>query len=304
MLPRSHAKAGDFEDGWHGGKSMERPCSAGHTAAADRLLFPAEENFPGNFWAPGRYSVAESEFNERITHETDTKVRSGAGGLHRRRRDGGPRGGRFDRRGRGAHPSVPSFATTGSLGRPRARPRPAPSGGHPSAPRERRRSTGRSPREPAAPRARPGRRQAARAERDWPRRERGYRRRADQGRSVGLARFGRDGPGGSGRRPSDSNRAVEILDTRVDASRRALDRLQDSADRLGADARRRFDAAVADSRAAENALRRNLRGAGAATVDTWDYTRDKIAKDYDAYAAAVARAEIAAGAHAGATASD
>jgi hypothetical protein len=102
----------------------------------------------------------------------------------------------------------------------------------------------------------------------------------------------------------DRDRAVEILDTRVDASRRALDRLQDSADRLGADARRRFDAAIADSRAAENALRRNLRGAGAATVDTWDYTRDEIAKDYDAYAAAVARAEIAAGAHAGATASD
>jgi len=89
------------------------------------------------------------------------------------------------------------------------------------------------------------------------------------------------------------DRVVSVVRFRVEASERAMARLAHSARRLDDSARKAFDERCAEVRAREKALRSSLHGAAAATYDTWDYARAKLALNYEAYSIAVTRAELA-----------
>jgi hypothetical protein len=65
---------------------------------------------------------------------------------------------------------------------------------------------------------------------------------------------------------------------------------------LSAQSRANYQAASADVRAKDSALQASVRAAPVATEISWSYAQADLTARYQAYAAAVARAEMAAGA--------
>ena len=87
--------------------------------------------------------------------------------------------------------------------------------------------------------------------------------------------------------------AAEIQ-ARLDASSQALNQLKARADRAGERTRAEFGRAMKQVRSAEKELRSSLKATVKATKEsTWGAVQSELAKDYSAYAEAVAAAEAA-----------
>lgn len=87
---------------------------------------------------------------------------------------------------------------------------------------------------------------------------------------------------------------LEAVHTRFDQSAAAAAQLRESGAQLQGDARARFKTAWKDVRSSERSLKRSLKAAQRADAEGWVEARERLATDYDAYAAAVSRAEVAA----------
>ena len=88
--------------------------------------------------------------------------------------------------------------------------------------------------------------------------------------------------------------AFSEVEADLAASKRALAGLQKASSGLTKDARNLYKAAVDDVRVHEKTLRQSLKDARRATGEDASAAQAKLAADYDAYVAAVAKAEAAA----------
>ncbi len=95
---------------------------------------------------------------------------------------------------------------------------------------------------------------------------------------------------------------LDELHARVEASAKAMGSVRKSGAKLDGDAKAEFKAADADVKAKEKALKKSMKAAEKASADAWTDSRAKLAADYDAYASAVAKAEVASQANANAKA--
>jgi hypothetical protein len=84
------------------------------------------------------------------------------------------------------------------------------------------------------------------------------------------------------------------LNGRVDAGDRAVNALRINELSMSAEARAQFRAAADTVAERERAVRTSLKAAGKAAPQNWEATRNQLAADYEAYAAAVTQAETAA----------
>lgn len=85
------------------------------------------------------------------------------------------------------------------------------------------------------------------------------------------------------------------IDSRINASMKAVNELQQRAEAAGDKSRQEFAKALVEVRAREKALRSSLKAATMAKGEsTWGEVQSALAKDYSAYAEAVASAETAA----------
>lgn len=85
------------------------------------------------------------------------------------------------------------------------------------------------------------------------------------------------------------------VESRLKSGASSLQALRNSTRNVGAAAREQFDDAADDLRDKEKALRKSLKAARKAKADNWESAREQLAADYEAYAAAAARVDSAAG---------
>ncbi|MGH8017847.1 MAG: hypothetical protein ACREIA_06075 [Opitutaceae bacterium] len=85
------------------------------------------------------------------------------------------------------------------------------------------------------------------------------------------------------------------IEGRLEASASGLDELETQGERLRGAERKAFKRALAQAHDEERALRKSLKNARKASAEEWTEARAELAKAYDAYAVAVAEAEVAAG---------
>lgn len=84
------------------------------------------------------------------------------------------------------------------------------------------------------------------------------------------------------------------VNAKIETGDRVLSDINRQARELRGDARTQFKAAADNVRDTEKALKRTLNDARKATNETWSEVQARLAADYEAYAAAVARAHAAA----------
>lgn len=84
------------------------------------------------------------------------------------------------------------------------------------------------------------------------------------------------------------------LNSRIDASANAMAALGRRSSQLRGESRAEFAAALKDAQAREKQLRSSLQTSRTASPETWADSRSAVAADYEAYAAAVSRAEAIA----------
>ncbi len=87
------------------------------------------------------------------------------------------------------------------------------------------------------------------------------------------------------------------IDARIKNSEKAMSALRGTTHQMSAEARQQFNAADDEVKAKARALRKNLKDARKANSAQWETTREQLAADYEAYAAAAARVDAATGAH-------
>ena len=88
---------------------------------------------------------------------------------------------------------------------------------------------------------------------------------------------------------------LSMIESRIEATGRSVDRWQRAVRRLEGDIRSRAEEAIGEVKAREKALRSSLREARRASVQEWSEARERVASDYEAYAQAVACAEAGIG---------
>ena len=92
-------------------------------------------------------------------------------------------------------------------------------------------------------------------------------------------------------KPNERELLFTQINNRIDTSSRAIDGLKRDSKSLHGDARARFKAAAKEVAAREKELKASVKTAGKASADNWAEKRAELAARYDAYAAAVAKAE-------------
>jgi hypothetical protein len=83
------------------------------------------------------------------------------------------------------------------------------------------------------------------------------------------------------------------LHARTDASAKAMADVRKSGAKLEGEERANFNAASAEVKATERALKKSMKAAEKADASAWTDARAKLATDYEAHASAVAKAEAA-----------
>lgn len=94
---------------------------------------------------------------------------------------------------------------------------------------------------------------------------------------------------------STREQVIADIETRLKASDEAMGTFRSSAAQMSADGRRTFKAADDEVKDKAAALKKSLRAARKATDAQWDSARAQLAADYEAYGAALARVDVAAG---------
>lgn len=85
------------------------------------------------------------------------------------------------------------------------------------------------------------------------------------------------------------------VETRMKSSDAAMDTFHKSTSEMSAEGRAQFKAASDDVKAKEKALKKSVHAARKASNANWDTARAQLAADYEAYAAALAQVDAAAG---------
>ena len=88
---------------------------------------------------------------------------------------------------------------------------------------------------------------------------------------------------------------IDDIQTRMRTSDQAMKAYQASTKEMSAENRESFKAAATEVKQREKALYKDIIAAQKATERNWDSIRATLAADYEAYAAAAARIDVAAG---------
>ncbi len=94
---------------------------------------------------------------------------------------------------------------------------------------------------------------------------------------------------------AERDQIIADLEARVRNSETAMTGFRNSATEMSADGRRVFKAADDEVTAKANALKKSVRAARKASATEWDAARAQLAADVEAYGAALARVDAAAG---------
>ncbi len=78
------------------------------------------------------------------------------------------------------------------------------------------------------------------------------------------------------------------MEARLKASEKAMSALHKTESQMSADAKQQFNAAADEAKTKAHALRQEIKSARKASSAQWESTRDQLAADYEAYAAALA----------------
>ncbi len=95
---------------------------------------------------------------------------------------------------------------------------------------------------------------------------------------------------------SSRETVIADIDARLKTSDNAMESMRNSAAQMSAEGRRTFKTADDDVKEKAHALKKSLNAARKASQSEWDNAREKLAADYEAYGAALARVDAAAGA--------
>jgi hypothetical protein len=85
------------------------------------------------------------------------------------------------------------------------------------------------------------------------------------------------------------------IDARLSSSEHAMSSLRGTTSQMSAEGRQSFDAAHDEVKARAKALKKSIKTARHASEAEWESARAQLAADYEAYAAALARVDTAAG---------
>lgn len=94
---------------------------------------------------------------------------------------------------------------------------------------------------------------------------------------------------------SARHETVSDIENRIRASETALATMRSSVSEMSVAGRNQFRSAVAEVNAREKPLRRAIRAARKSDDAGWDSARSELAADYESYAQALARIDVAAG---------
>lgn len=86
------------------------------------------------------------------------------------------------------------------------------------------------------------------------------------------------------------------IDARVKNTETAMAKLRSTSNQMSAEGRQQFDAATDEVKTRANAVQKSIKDARHASDAQWDSARAQLAADYEAFAAAVARIDVATGA--------
>jgi len=95
---------------------------------------------------------------------------------------------------------------------------------------------------------------------------------------------------------STREQVIADIETRMKTSEAAMGTFRSSASQMSADGRRTFKGADDEVKDKAAALKKSIRAARKANDAAWDNARAQLAADYEAYGAALARVDVAAGA--------
>ena len=94
---------------------------------------------------------------------------------------------------------------------------------------------------------------------------------------------------------SSRDAVISDIETRLKTTETAMGSVRSSAAQMSTDGRRTFKVADDEVKQKERALKSSLRAARKASQAEWDNAREKLAADYEAYGAALAQVDAAAG---------